>query len=316
MGALLLLAFGGPRSLDEVEPFLIKLFRGRMPSSQDVECILERYRKIGGSSPLYEITQRQAVQLEKRLKDKGYFFKSYIGMRYGKPFISEILKEIIRNGEEEVFAIPMTPFRSKLTTGAYKEKLSRENRLLEKPLKIHFIEGWCCNPLFLKAWSERIKGEIDSFPLEGRKRLHLIFTAHSLPESVIQNDPYVGDFRECVKRIMETLDPLYWHLAFQSKGKGDEKWIAPQVVSVLTELGKIFVKEVLIVPVGFVSDHIEILYDIDIIYREKAESLGITLRRVPSLNDAEDFIEALAYIVENHIKRGNALDPRNRVTQR
>jgi len=302
MKALLLLAFGGPRSPDEVGPFLTRLFKGRPPSLEQLERVKDRYRKIGGSSPLHEITQRQGKKLMEKLEAKGYFFRSYIGMGYGEPSIEEVLKEIHQNGHQEVLVLPMTPFRSKWSTGVYKEEVNRVNKEMGDALKLRFIEGWHIHPLFLESWVERINEGLMLFPSERRKRVHLVFTAHSLPESVIHHDPYVGDLRECVRGILERLEPLSWHLAFQSKAGGSEKWIGPDVESVLIGLSKIYVKEVLVVPVGFFSDHIEILYDLDLFYREKAQSLGLTLRRAPSLNDSERFIEALARVIEAHLK--------------
>lgn len=302
MKVLLLLAFGGPRSLDEVEPFLTRLFKGRPPSPDQLERVKERYRKIGGYSPLFEITLKQSRRLEQTLSEKGFEFRSYIGMCYGEPLIGKVLREIREDGYEEIFALPMTPFRSKFSTGIYQEEMTKENERMGHPFKIYFMEGWHRHPLFLDSWAEKIKEGLELFPSERRKKVHLIFTTHSLPESVIQNDPYVKDFRECVEGLLGRMEPLSWHLAFQSKGGGSEKWVGPDLESVLMELNKIYVKEILIVPIGFVSEHIEILYDIDLFYQEKANALGMLLKRAPSLNDSEMFIEALASIVEEHLK--------------
>jgi ferrochelatase len=302
MRALLLLAFGGPRSLDEVEPFLTRLFRGRKPSPEQLEKVKERYRLIGGSSPLHEITWGQAKVLEKKLNHKDYAFKSYVGMRYGLPFIEQTLKEILRDGIREVIAIPMAPFRSRASTGAYIEEVNRVQKNLGEGMEISFIEGWHLHPLFLEAVREKVREGLMEFPSEERKRVHLIFTAHSLPKTIIENDPYVNDFEASVKGVLGKMEPLPWHIAFQSKGGGPEEWVGPDVESILKELSQDKVREVLIVPIGFVSDHIEVLYDIDILYREKAESMGMVLKRTPSLNFSERFIEALSSIVEEHIK--------------
>jgi ferrochelatase len=295
MRALLLLAFGGPRSLDEVEPFLTRLFRGRKPSPEQLEKVKERYRLIGGSSPLHEITWGQAKVLEKKLNHKDYAFKSYVGMRYGLPFIEQTLKEILRDGIREVIAIPMAPFRSRASTGAYIEEVNRVQKNLGEGMEISFIEGWHLHPLFLEAVREKVREGLMEFPSEERKRVHLIFTAHSLPKTIIENDPYVNDFEASVKGVLGKMEPLPWHIAFQ-------EWVGPDVESILKELSQDKVREVLIVPIGFVSDHIEVLYDIDILYREKAESMGMVLKRTPSLNFSERFIEALSSIVEEHIK--------------
>jgi protoporphyrin/coproporphyrin ferrochelatase len=302
MKAILLLAFGGPRSLDEVEPFLTRLFRGRKPSPEQLERVKERYRLIGGFSPLPEITLKQAKALENSLNSKGYPFKSYVGMRYGQPLIEETLREIIRDGIQEVIAIPMAPFRSRASTGAYIEEVKQAQERLEGKMEISFIEGWHLHPLFLGAIQEKIEEGLRPFTPEERKRVHSIFSAHSLPKSLVENEFYVKDMEASVREVLKRIEPLPWHIAFQSRGMGPEEWLGPDVEFILTELSHQKVREVLIIPIGFVSDHIEVLYDIDIFYREKAESMGMVLRRSPSLNYSERFIEALTAIVEEHVR--------------
>jgi ferrochelatase len=305
MKALLLLAFGGPRSLDEVAPFLTRLFRGRKPSSEQLERIKERYRLIGGSSPLPEITLKQAKALENSLDAKGYPFKSYVGMRYGHPLIEKTLKKIVGDGIREVIALPMAPFRSRASTGAYIEEVNQAKKSIGEKINISFVEGWHLHPLFLEAIREKIEEGLIQFTPEERKRVHLIFSAHSLPKSLVQNEPYVKNMEESVQEVLRTIEPHPWRVAFQSKGMGPEEWLGPDVESVLEELSKEKVGEILIVPIGFVSDHIEILYDIDILYQNKAKSLGMQLKRTPSLNSSKRFIEVLAAIVEEHALRIN-----------
>jgi ferrochelatase len=300
--ALLLLAFGGPRSLEEVEFLMTRLFRDRRPSPEHLGKVKERYRLIGGSSPLTQITQGQAKRLEERLNAKGHPFKSYVGMRYGHPLIEETLKEISQNEITNIIALPMTPFQSQLSTGAYIEEVNRVKKDLDNEISISFVVGWHLHPLFLEAVQEKIEEGLMQFTPEGRKSVHLIFTAHSLPMSFVKSEPYVKDIEESVREVLKTIEPFPWHIAFQSKGLGPEEWLGPEVESILTDLSHQKVREVLIVPIGFVSDHIEILYDIDILYQEKAKLLGLVLKRVPSLNYSERFIEALATIVEEHIK--------------
>jgi len=302
MKALLLLAFGGPRSLDEVEFLLTRLFKGRKPSPEQLDRVKERYRLIGGSSPLPEITWGQVKALETKLNAKGYPFKSYVGMRYAPPLIEETLKEILRDVINRVIAIPMAPFRSRASTGAYVEEVNRVQRDLGEVLEIAFVEGWHLHPLFLEAIREKVREGLMEFSPEKRKKVHLIFTAHSLPRSIIESDPYAREIEASIKGVLEGIEPFPWHMAYQSKGGGPEEWVGPDVESVLEDLSKEKIREVLVVPIGFVSDHIEILYDIDILYRKKAESLGMILKRSPSLNTSEKFIEALAAMVEEHIK--------------
>ena len=303
MRALLLLAFGGPRSLEEVEPFLTRLFRGRRPSPEQLARVKERYQLIGGSSPLPKITWAQAEGLAKKLNEKGYSFRVYIGMRYGHPLIEETLSEIAREGIKEIVAIPMAPFRSRASTGAYIEEVNWAQKDLGTDLEISFIEGWYSHPLFVQAVREKIEEGLLGFTPEERGKVHLIFTAHSLPKSIIEKDPYIKEMEESVKKVIEGMEPFPWHIAFQSRGGGPEEWIGPEVEKVLNELASQKVKEVLLVPIGFVSDHIEILYDIDITFQQKAESLGMILKRTRSLNTSERFIETLASVVEENIQR-------------
>ena len=308
MKALLLLAFGGPRSLDEVEPFMTRLFRGRKPSQEQLERVMERYRLIGGCSPLPEITFGQAKGLEEKLNAKGYQFKSYVGMRYGHPLIEEMLKKILEDGIHEVIALPMAPFRSRASTGAYIEEVNRVLKRMEEGMTVSFIEGWHIHPLFLEAVREKVQEGLMKFTLEERKKVHLIFTAHSLPKSIIENDPYAKDMEASVRGVLEGIECQAWHIAFQSKGNGPEEWAGPEVESILTELSRRNIREVLIAPIGFVSDHIEVLYDIDIVYREKAEAMGMLLKRTHSLNFSEKFINALSIIVEEQIKAIGSLN--------
>ncbi len=309
--ALLLLAFGGPRSLDEVEPFLTRLFRGKKPTPEQLERVKERYQLIGGFSPLPEITSRQAKALEKRLHAKGYPFKSYVGMRYGHPLIEGTLKEIARDGIHEVVALPMAPFRSRASTGAYIERVNQVKKDMGERMDISFLVGWHLHPLFLGAIQEKVEEGLMQFTPEEREKTQLIFSAHSLPKSLVENEPYVQDMEESVREVLKRIEPLPSHLAFQSRGMGPEEWLGPDVECVLTELSRQKVREILMVPIGFVADHIEVLYDIDILYRGKAESMGMKLKRTPSLNFSERFIEALEAIVEEHLTHSSEHEVRS-----
>jgi len=302
MKALLLLAFGGPRSLDEVEFLLTRLFGGRRPAPEQLERVKDRYRLIGGCSPLPEVTAEQAEALAQKLKGRGYAFKSYVGMRYGHPLIEETLKQIVRDGFKEVIAVPMAPFRSRASTGAYREELNRAREAIGEEIHISFVEGWYRHPLFLEAVREKIREGLGRNAGKGSEPVWLIFTAHSLPKALIEHDPYVREIEESVSEVIKGLGPLSWRIAYQSKGGGPGEWIGPDVETVLEDLAAQEVKRVLVVPIGFVSDHIEILYDIDIAYRKKAESLGMTLTRTRSLNSSDLFMEALAQAVEENIK--------------
>jgi ferrochelatase len=301
MKALLLLAFGGPRSLDEVEFLLTRLFKGRKPSSEQLKRVKERYRLIGGCSPLPEITSDQAEALEKELNARKHAFKSYVGMRYCHPLIEETLKQIVRDGVNEIVALPMTPFQSRASTGAYIAEVNQVNEKLGGVVSISFVKQWHCHPLFIEALREKIEEGVMAFEPGARKGIHLLFTAHSLPKSILESDPYVREIDESIRNVLEKMEPHPWHIAYQSKGGGPEEWIGPDVETVLENLASQEVKAVLLVPIGFVSDHIEILYDIDIVFQKKAEVLGLVLKRTRSLNTSERFINALATVVEEQL---------------
>jgi ferrochelatase len=157
------------------------------------------------------------------------------------------------------------------------------------------------HPLFLEAIRDKIRERLMGFAPEERRSVQLLFTAHSLPKSIVEKDPYPREIEESIKGVLSGLERQAWRMAYQSKGGGPEEWVGPDVESVLTELSKKGIQRALVVPIGFVSDHIEVLHDIDIVYREKAKSLGMKLKRTRSLNDSERFIEALSVIVEEHM---------------
>ena len=200
MKALLLLAVGGPRSLEEVE-FLLTCLFGRKPSPKLLERVKERYRLIGGCSPLPAITERQAKALEEKLNSRGYLFKSYVGMRYSQPLVEETLKEILQDGVKEVVAIPMAPFRSRFSTGAYKEELNRANKISGEKLKITFIEGWHVHPLFLQEVAERVEEELKQFtPLEIMPRCSVVPPLAGLDFRIIPGGSNAPDRREPLGR--------------------------------------------------------------------------------------------------------------------
>jgi ferrochelatase len=268
-----------------------------------MERVKERYCLIGGCSPLPEITFKQAKALEDSLNRRGHRFKSYVGMRYGHPLIEETLREILQDGIKTIIGLPMAPFRSRASSGAYIEEVDQAQKKLEEKMEISFVEGWHLHPLFLEAIQEKIEEGLLQFTGEERKRIHLIFTAHSLPKSLVENERYVKDMEESVREVLKKIEPLPWHIAFQSRGMGAEEWLGPDVESVLIELSRQKVREILIIPIGFVADHVEVLYDIDILYREKAESMGMVWKRTASLNLSKKFIEALTGIIDEHLKR-------------
>ena len=281
---------------------------------------------IGGRSPLLDITQRQAEALERDLNrgkgqgTRGEDFRVFVGMRYWHPFIKDTLKEIVSLKAERIVVLVMAPHYSTLSTGNYIKAVNDAiTELLpisppyirgsERGLNISFINNWHTHPLFLEAITEKIKKGVSNFsslissPPRGEGQgegVQVIFSAHSLPE---KDDTYVKQLNETIDGVIKLTGDIPWHLGFQSKGMSPGEWLEPAVDSILERLSKEGKKYILIVPIGFVSDHIETLYDINIVYKKMAESLGMIFYRTESLNDSPKFIESLSDIVRGHLQQ-------------
>lgn len=295
--AVLLMSLGGPLNLDEVDGFLNRFLRGRLPSKERIEEVREKYRLIGGRSPLNEITLGQAEALEKELARRGYGVSVLAGLRFSKPSMDDAVTQVRDQGVRQLIALPLAPHRSKLSTEPYFSALKRVMIREGATFRAREITGWHAHPRFLEALDEKIIEGLSRFAPEARKAVEIIFSAHSLPEKSISDDPYVEDIHETIRGVLERMGPRRWRLAFQSRGGGSEPWLKPEVGEVIDDLSRKGIEGVLVVPVGFVSDHLETLYDLDIKYRGQAESLGIHYERSPSLNDSPRFIEALAQVV-------------------
>lgn len=294
---VLLLAFGGPGDMDSVEPFLRNVLPGRPITPDLLQRVKNRYSLIGGRSPLTEITLRQAKLLEERLGDR---FKVYVGMRHWHPFIKDTVKKIKEDGFSDVIAIPMAAQTSKAGTGGYIDAL---NKALEEVsgLNAKVADPWHRNPLYISAVAETVRDALKYFTEEKRKDVQVIFSAHSLPKRTVEGDPYETQMKETIDGLLQTLGLLNWRLAYQSKGQAPGEWLGPEVETVMEYLAREGKKDVLIVPIGFVCDHVETLYDIDILFKKKAVELGMNFKRAASLNDSTLFIDALADIVMKNL---------------
>lgn len=309
--AVLLLQMGGPDSLDAVEPFLLNLFTDRDiikigPSflqpfiarrivKKRAPKVRENYRQIGGKSPLRELTDQQAATLQEQLGDD---YRCFVAMRYWKPSTDEALAAIQKEGITRVVALSLYPHYSRATSGSSFNELERANKRLRQPMSLKYIRNFYDNPLYIKALVEKIEKGLAAFP--DRRRVQLFFSAHSLPQSFIdEGDPYLDHITTTVRLVMEHFGNVAHHLAFQSRA-GPVKWLEPSTEDKLKELAGLGHKEVLMVPLSFVSDHIETLHEIDIEYGEEAHRLGITdFRRMESLNSTPTFIECLAGLVQD-----------------
>jgi ferrochelatase len=304
--AVLLMAHGGPDSLDDIEPFLGHIMKGRTPSPEIIATVKDRYRQIGGKSPLLEITKQQAESLAFKLNERSDDFRVYVGMRHWSPYIKDVLKrEILHEKPSHLIAVSMAPQYSRLSVGAYIEAVRGAlSELGSANLPVSYVTHWHTQPLLLDAFSKKVKSRILAYPEILRKEVHLVFTAHSLPETILaEGDPYPTHLQQTMDGIVSRLGAFLpkekIQFAYQSKGMSGGLWLGPDMEEVLKGFAEN--STVLMAPIGFLADHVEILYDIDIYYKEIAKARGINLNRIESLNTAPLFIHALAAVVHANL---------------
>ncbi|MDP6231938.1 MAG: ferrochelatase [Nitrospinaceae bacterium] len=301
--AVILMAHGAPTCVDDIPLYLKNIRSGTESSPEVIQIIRDRYEAIGGSSPLLEITTRQAAELEKFLNQDGGNFKVYIGMRNWSPYIRDAVKQMVADGVKRVLAMCLAPQYSTWSTKLYFNALN--NALDEHSagsLPVQFIGTWANQPSLIDAFVDRYDSAMEKMRAQGHDKVHTIFTVHSIPaESLEYGDFYDEEYDSTVKAIVERVKPFRWYQAYQSQGMIPVPWLGPTVEDTLDRIARFGSKPVLIVPVGFVCDHIEILYDIDIEFTKHAESKKLKLFRTESLNHSPLFIEALASVVWEHL---------------
>jgi ferrochelatase len=291
--AIILIALGGPRDLDEVGPFMTA-FMGRPAPPPVVAAVIERYKLIGGKSPLPELVKAQAKALEKEL---GSRFRVYEGFRYSPPTIAESYEKAVREGATRVIGLSLSPFETEVTTGTYR---SAFEPLGDGTIRKTFIPSWHDNARFIDAWEERVFDGLKRFRPGQRKFAVVVFTSHSIPARYIAaGDPYQRQIEETVRLLVGKLNIPLWRMAWQSKGaRATEPWLEPEVEPTLDKIAQEGYEVVLEVPVGFTCDNMETLYDIDVLHRAHAKKLGIEFERAESLNTSRLFIKALADVVK------------------
>ncbi len=319
---VLLLNLGGPEKLEDVRPFLYNLFSDpeiiRLPapwmqkplawliSSLRSKKSEDNYKEIGGGSPLLQITEAQAQALQSKLSEQREDIQVYIGMRYWHPFTEEAIARIKQDKIEELVILPLYPQFSISTSGSsfrvIEEMWQAESEL--QKIKYTLIPSWYDNPQYLSAMADLIKQELDQF--DNRDQVHIFFSAHGVPKSYVTEagDPYQEEIEQCTSLIMQTLNTDNpYTLAYQSR-VGPVEWLQPYTEDALIELGEQKVKDLLVVPISFVSEHIETLQEIDLEYREVAEEGGISnFRRVPALNTHPLFIDALSNLTTEALEK-------------
>src|SRR5208283_2749785 len=296
---VLLLAHGAPDKLEDIPEFLRNVREGRPLPEAAVREIVRRYNLIGGGSPLLRLTVLQAEALAKLIAHPVY-----VGMRNWKPFIPEAVRRLSDDGVERLVAVCLAPQNSRTSIGLYRKYLLDAVEQVRPGLVIDFVESYHDHPGLIEAFRERAEAAILTARDETGGPVPVIFTAHSVPERTIADgDPYEQQVRETAARVAAAAGLSDYRQAFQSQGMTAEKWIGPTVESQIDELAAAGFKNVLLVPVGFVSDHVEILYDIDVLFRDYGKALGVSVRRSESLNASPKFATALASLVAARIEQ-------------
>jgi protoporphyrin/coproporphyrin ferrochelatase len=283
--AVVLMAYGSPGRIEDIRPYLADIREGRPVSDEAVAELTERYLRIGGRSPLDEITERQRAALERELG-----MPVHVGMKHWRPRIAEAVEASLAGGAERVVGVVLAPHYSALSIAGYRERLEAA---LDGRSELRFVESWHDHEPFIAVLADRVRGT----------DAHVVFTAHSLPERVLaMGDPYRDQLLETSRLVAERAGIARWSFAFQSESETGEPWLGPDILKELDALHEQGVRDVLVCPIGFVSDHLEILWDLDVDARERADELGLRLDRIESLNDDPAFIRALAELARQALR--------------
>jgi len=304
MIGLLVMAYGGPNNIDEVEPYLLDV-RGYRPTAPEIiHEVRERYREIGGRSPILEQTQAQACALEAVLNANGQEFKAFAGMRHWHPYIKDTLAEMQAQGIQRTVGLVMAPHYSRMSVEAYYKKIEQA----ESSIKIAPVTDWHLLPGYLDALASRVRATSERFPADVRAQVPVIFSAHSLPERILPcNDPYSDELRATVEAVMQRLGDQPHDFAFQSAAISNEPWLGPDVSVLIKHFAEEGQKNIISCPIGFVCEHVEVLYDIDIVYQKLAKSLNVRLERIEMVHTAPQMIAGLAELVRETAKESNWL---------
>ena len=303
--AILLLAHGTPDTVDEVPEFLLKVTGGRPLPPNVVQEIKHRYSLIG-RSPLTEYTMRQANDLARELK-----LPVYVGMRNWKPFIADTVRAMAADGVQRAIAICLAPHDSRTSVGLYRKAVLGEGA--QPPFPLEFVDNWHDHPLLARAFAEKLRTGWERACREMGARVPVIFTAHSVPQrTIVEGDPYQEQARATAALVAMQVPALTvddWTFAFQSQGMSGGAWLGPTVEDAILQLKARGHGGVFLQPIGFLCDHVEVLYDVDIMFREFAEKNGMRLWRAESLNDSPTLIAALAEVARSRLRAADLANP-------
>jgi len=296
---VLLLAYGTPETTDDVEPYFRHIRGGRAPSPEAVEQLRRRYELVGGRTPLLAITNDTARGLHAALDRRGPGdYRTYVAMKHWHPFIADVIPRIASEGVRRLIVLVLAPHYSRLSIGGYRDYVEQANAALDTPLDVSFVESWHLQPEFIAMMSARVCEGLAAFPERDRGDVCVLFSAHSLPVRIrTWEDPYEAQLDASCAMVAKHSAVRNWRFAWQSAGKTGEPWLGPDITDYLDELHAEGVRHVLSVPIGFVCEHLEVLYDIDHEAAQKAASLGMTLHRTRMPNATPELIAVLDALV-------------------
>ena len=299
---VLLMAYGTPETPDEIAPYYTHIRGGREPSAEAVERLKRCYEIVGGRTPLLDITNavRDALQRELNAPPHAGRYRVYVGMKHWHPFIADVVPALVNDGVSDLVAIALAPHYSRMSIGGYQSAVETAIGAIGRPVPVRFVRNWHLKPGFIELIALRVLESLAQWPEPTRAQVVTVFSAHSLPERIREwGDPYEQQLLESCQAVAKRAGIDNWRFAFQSAGEtgGGEQWLGPDICDVIERLHREGARHVLSVPIGFVSDHLEILYDIDYEAKRKADALGMTLRRTRMPNADPAFIELLSSIV-------------------
>lgn len=305
--AILLIGFGGPNSLAEIRPFLANVLRGRPVPSGRIEEVAHHYELMGGKSPYNELTFRQAEGLRKILKREGPSLPVYVGMKNWHPLFSETLVQMIREGVRRVFGIILAPHQGEASWGRYQVAMKEAQAEIttkvgvEAPV-IDYCEPWYRHPLFIEAAADKLRCKMDKIHFAQKDQIKFFFTAHSVPTPLAY--PYVDQILETCQAVAEEAGLPQWELVYQSRsGNPSDPWLEPDVCDAIRQAAGAGWRNVVLDPIGFVCDHVEVFYDLDLEARRVTEGLGLGFYRICTVNDHPSFVRMLAEVVRQSQER-------------
>ena len=303
--AVLLIAFGGPTRLEEIRPFLARVTEGIPIPPQRLEEVAHHYEAVGGKSPLNEITFRQAAALQQHLNVGQGRLRVYVGMRNSSPFFADTLRRMSNDGIKQALGFILSSHRSEASWERYQTNIADARAELGRAaLEVDYCDGWHAHPLFIQCWAELIAAAFARIAPERRNSTSLIFTAHSLPTAMAARSHYVDEVQTTARLIANSLNRDRWSLAYQSRsGRPSDPWLEPDIGQMIRDFAARSVKDVVVAPIGFVCDHVEVLYDLDIETKKLAADFGMNFVRASCPNDHPTFIRMMASVIEERIKK-------------